>query len=95
MKVQFCKSVDVEGEVEVSVEDITNALDDALIDAAETQGSDIANDRTKRFLVHKFIGDVHKCLRGTTDAMISKCDDDTREMIAKRLREQADRWHSE
>lgn len=92
MKIRFEQSVDVSGEVAITSEDIISALDEALIDAIETESSDVPTERTKQLLVMQFVSDVYKCLKGTTDAMITRVAPSNRRMVAMRLREQADRW---
>jgi len=95
LKVPFSKSVDVESEVSIDVEDITNALTELLSDAGNKVASGYANDRSKAFAVGGFVSGVHQCLAAVTDEMIDCMGGSGRKVIADALRKQAARFYEE
>lgn len=93
MKIEFCQSVDVEGKVDVSTEDITSALDELLGDAVQVVDSDRASARSKGIVVGGFVSAVYQCLEGVTDKMIESMSGNTRKVVADALRRQANRFY--
>lgn len=84
MRVQIFKSVDIDAEVSVSVEDITAALVDALEEAKTKEKS--------RHVVNLFINSVWQCLSAMTDEMIDRMKPEHRKLVAESLTEQAGRF---
>jgi hypothetical protein len=94
MKVAFCKSVDVESEVNIDVDDITTALQESLNDAELTRRHAGESPRFKTLTVWRFVSSVYQCLKGVTDEMIESIPENNRKIIADAIREQADRYHN-
>ncbi len=92
MKVPFEESVLVCGEAHLTIDNITDALNDELADAIETEASDVPTERTKQFIVTRFVRDALGCIASATDAMIQRVPVSNRRLIATELRKQAARW---
>jgi hypothetical protein len=88
VKIPFCKTVDVESEVTIDIDDITSALNDALVDAQRATG----NERQRVFPVLQLLNAVHECLTAITDEMIADTKPAARLTIASALRKLATRY---
>lgn len=92
MKIEFCKTVEVESVIDIGVDDITSALYDSLASAVEAAGHEASSDDCKvRRLLH-FINSAYQCLSSVTVDMIDLLPESPRKIIAQRFREQADRY---
>jgi hypothetical protein len=94
MKVAFCKSIDVESEVSIDTEDITNALSEQIQEAEERAGNESLNQRQRSFPLGQFLSSVVHCLSAVTDEMIKAMTPENRRMIANALQKQVDRWNN-
>lgn len=86
MKVEFCKSIDIESEVNITVEDITEALRESLGEA---------KDSDREHLTLRFLSDTVSCLRAVDDRMIGRLTPKQCQLIANALREQVTRYCAE
>jgi hypothetical protein len=93
MKVQFCKTVEVESEVHITSEDITEALQEMLRDAEQRMNPG-TTERQKAFAVQQFVSSIHSCLAAVTSEMIAQIKPQHRELISNALLGQADRFSS-
>lgn len=90
--VDICKSVEVETEVNVDVDDITAALAESLDSVTERYAEKNEQDTAKARELMGFINSVAQCLKAVTDEMIADTRYSNRDLIANALREQAQRW---
>ncbi len=92
MRVEFCKSIEVEAEVQISVDEITQALAEECGEALATSASKHETDRSKVFTATRFISDVLQCLGAVSAPMIEGIREPHRALIAYHLRKQAARY---
>jgi len=93
MQVEFYKSVDIEGVVDVSVEDIANALSQQHDTAKDVcLCGDGATEQCKRHHVQRFVSAVWQCLAGVSDDMIERLSIADKKVINAGLQKQADRY---
>jgi hypothetical protein len=90
VKVPFCKTVDVQSEVTIDIDDITSALNDAL--GVTVDGTTTAYDHKARRRVFPVLNAVHQCLTAITDEMIADTKPAARLTIASALRKLATRY---
>lgn len=87
MKVEYSKTVEIEGEVHVGVQDIRDALSESLYRA-----SGYPFEPLSRTYICEFASHVHECLSAVTEKMIAEVQPTNRNVIADALEKQAARW---
>lgn len=95
MKVAISQSVQVDTEVNVTVEDITAAMQELIDESEQRQElfkSGAINDRQLSFAVGQVVNAAYRCLKAITDEWIALYPEKTRHSIATSLQEQVDRW---
>jgi len=95
MKVEFCKSIDVEAEVSIDINDITSALTEHVEHAQKAVEFKGNSERGRSFAVQQFVTEVYQCLAATNDEMIEAIQGSGRKVIADALRKQANRFYEE
>jgi hypothetical protein len=91
VKVEFCKTVEVESEVEIDTDDIVRAVEDLYNNCVAVMDGE-TTIRQKSFAVGQFVTAVYQCLQGVPDRMILQLKPSQREIIANALLAQADRF---
>ncbi len=89
MRVEFCKNIQVEGEVVVTVEDIQAALREHLEEVGKRK-----EPRAVQRALKYFINAAYQTLSAVPGDSIERLDPSHRELIAKSLREEASRYYS-
>jgi hypothetical protein len=87
VKVEYSKTVEIEGEVHVTVEDIRAALRESLSVATGEPGVPLSRREICKFASH-----VYECLSAVTDEMIAAVQPTNRTVIADALEKEAARW---
>ncbi len=88
MKVAFSKSIEVESEVTIDIEDITSALQDLAIDVMR----DVGSDRHVEFAVRGLLVASMQCLQAVTDEMVARLSPDMRGKVVSALQKQLERY---
>ncbi len=91
----ICKSVDIETEVNVTVDDITAALHERLEEVDKRYDAVRVNDQGRRRELLGYVNSVYACLHAVTNQMIESAGESHRETIAKALQAEAKRWAAE
>jgi hypothetical protein len=91
MKIEFCKSIEVESEVDITAKDIAIALEELFAEAGRTVEFS-ATDTRRRFGVRQFVLGALRSLSAVSDEMIAALMPMQREMTAFELRKLADRF---
>lgn len=92
MKVEFSKSIDVEGEVDITAEEIAAAVEELFAEAGRRMEFE-QTQRGRAFGVLQFINAAHSCLKAITPEMIADIKPGGRIAIADALRTLAERFH--
>ena len=94
MKVEVFKSVVIETEVDITTDDITASLDDRRkLIKEQFEDPEMVHRHFNRDLLG-FASDLVRCLMSITDEMIAGIETNHREIIAKKLQNQADRYRT-
>lgn len=92
MKVPFSKTVEVEGEVDITTDDIVFALTEMMEDAESLSTELEATDRQKVFRLGQFLSAAIRCLQSVSNGMIASLSDEHAKLIADALWDQAKRY---
>lgn len=92
MQVTVHANVDVETEVHLSIDEITEALRDIECETNRTMIHPDATERNKVFAIGQFVTAAWQCLSAVTDDMIALLPAMTRAVIADALAKQAARF---
>jgi len=90
MKIPFTKNIEVESEVDIDIDDITNALQEQIVEC--NRAMQYEGNRGRIFAVSQAASFIIKMLRAITDAMIETIPQSTRNIVAEALRNQSVRW---
>jgi hypothetical protein len=93
MKVEFCKSIEVESEVDITAGDIAAALEELFVEAGRSMEFS-ATDTSRRFGVRQFVVAALNSISAVSDEMIASLMPPQRELIAVELRKLAERFNT-
>ena len=88
MKIKFYKTIDIESEVHIGVDEIREALVDALA-ASKAKTHPGANDRQRECPVNQFVNALWTCLVAIDEEMLNQISPESREVIANALMRKA------
>ena len=90
--VSICKSIDIETDVSVDVDEITCALHERLQSVEERYKNEDQLDTGRIREILGFVNSTWQCLQAVTEKMIASTKPEQRKIIFDALTVQANRW---
>lgn len=95
MQVEFCKSVDVESTVDVTVDDVTAMLHERMRHLEERYSEQNELDVARKRELLGFVNTVWQCFQAISNAMIADVEEKHRKTIADAFEKEVERWRVE